>query len=176
MKNRSSQHSNILSELVKKLLKEAEKAEKPVPEASVDLQIDEYFSQYEKNAKPTKQESTNYWSMTRDFLLEAEDEEKKDASSTEKLTEEDLDIEIFASDVVRLIDNYDSLLSIRDTIVRRAINFLSKNYENTVMETFKMTLEDQHDISVDKPKEQDFEKFPAPPADRASGAGGGGTT
>jgi len=180
MKNKkatgSAARPSIFSEIVKKLLKEAESAEKPLPEASLDVQVDDYFVQYEKGAKPVKKESIDHWSMTRDFLLEAEDEDKKDTDKSAKLTEEDLDVEVFASDVVRLVDNYDSLLSIRDTIIRRAINFLSKNYENTVVETFKMTLEDQHDISVDKPKEQDFEKFQAPPADRASGsaAGGGG--
>ena len=179
----SAKKEMFFRSLVEKLLKEAEAEEaenkkKPELHDSLDSQVDDYLLQYEKDSRATKKEGADLRTLTKDFfLLEAEDEEKKDdAGGVKKLTENELQIEEFASNVVRLIENYDSLLSIEDTIIRRTINFLSKNYEESVIESFKIILEDQYDMSVDKPQEQDFEKYQAPPADRASGSlsGGGG--
>ena len=89
------------------------------------------------------------------------------------MTIEDLDVAVFADSVVRLIDNYDSLLEVKDTIAKRAIKFLEKNYEPDVADKFKIVLEDEYDIYVGKTPLSDLEKYPAPPADRANGSGGG---
>ena len=169
----------IISEEVKKVILES--SEKELKEDSVDLQIDSYFSDYESEAKKIKSEGIDFRQMTRRFLTEAEDEDKdeeskegkKDSTEKKKLTAEDLDLENFAASVVRLIDNYDSLLEIRLTIAKRAVNFLLKNYEPSVMKEFKEILSDQHDIFVEHPEQAD-EPYLAPPADRALGPSGGG--
>ena len=186
---------SLIREQVRYILTEEDS--KPAPKVekdSLDKQIDDFFIEYESEAKTKKNEGLDFRSMTRNFLtkslqnlFEAEEgeEEKPEgpAASPEgeakeekkKLTAEDIDIESFATDVVRLIDNYDSLLEVRNTIARRAVNFLSKNYEESVANQFKITLEDEHDIAIGKSKEdEDFEKFQAPFADRAGGSGGGG--
>ena len=99
----------------------------------------------------------------------------------DKLGPDDLDIAKFADDVVRLIENYDSLLEVRDTLFRRARNFLGKNYKDEVLEAFDNVMRDDHGMVPGQDKQSvDDERFPAPPAARASGsaepgtAGGGG--
>lgn len=170
----------IISEEVKRVILES--SEKELKEDSIDLQIDSYFSDYESEAKELKAEGMDFRRLTRKFLLEAEDDEdkesKKDKNPAEddakKLSAEDIDLENFASSVVRLIDNYDSLLEIKQTIAKRATNFLLKNYDPMAAKEFKEILSDQFDIFVDHPEQAD-EPYLAPPADRAQGSSGGGS-
>jgi hypothetical protein len=174
----------IIREQVRSVLRE-EKEKKELQD-SLDQQVDDYLISYESEAKVKKNEGFDFRSMTRNFLstssnlLEAEgDEEASKEEPTDKpeekkkLTAEDLDIEEFAASVVRLIDNYDSLLEVRNTLARRAINFLSENYSQDVVNQFKIVLEDEHDISIGKSKaDEEDSKFPAPAAARAGGTGG----
>jgi hypothetical protein len=173
--------SVLLEETVKKELQD-----------SLDQQVDDFLISYESDAKVKKNEGFDFRSMTRSFLsttsrnlLEAEgdEEEEKPADETgdeekpeekKKLSAEDIDIEEFASNVVRLIDNYDSLLEVRNTLARRAMNFLSDNYSPDVVSQFKIVLEDEHDITVGKSKaDEEDNEFPSPVA-AGAGSGGGG--
>jgi len=167
----------IIAEEIKKVILES--SEKELKEDSVDLQIDSYFVDYESEAKRLKAEGTDFRRLTRQFLLEAEDdkeskEDKKDSADKKKLSVEDIDLENFAVGVVRLIDNYDSLLEIKLTIAKRATNFLLKNYDALIAKEFKEILSEQFDIFVDHPEQAD-EPYLAPPADRALGPSGGTT-
>lgn len=172
-----------------KLLREA--PEEKEPEDSIDSQIDAFFSDFEKEANNLKKEGKDFRFFVRRFLLEAEGdedegedkeddkdkdkdappaEEGKDAEEAEKkkLTIDDIDIPSFTNGVVRLIDNYDSLLEVRNTILRRARNFLMKSYEPSVADSFDENLEDAHGLQAGKSKyEDDDEDFQAPAADRA---------
>lgn len=161
----------IIQEQVKLLLNE-EKMKKEMKD-SLDQQVDDLLISYESEAKTKKNEGLDFRMMTRRFLssplLEAEEDKDK-----KKLTIEDIDIEDFAASVSRMIDNYDSLLEVRNTLARRAINFLIENYEEDVVNEFKNVLEEEHDISIGKTKtELEDEEFEAPFADRAGGSGGG---
>jgi hypothetical protein len=173
----------IVLEAKKSLIREAGEAPPERGNDSVDVQIDKFFSDFESEAKSSKNESLD-WRQTLRRLLEAEDDEEsakddEDSESgdqpAEKLTMEEIDVNSFAGSVARLIDNYDSLLEIRDAIVRRATNYLGKNYELDVVEKFKDVMSEQFDIGQDDtPGGLANEKFPAPTADRAFGSGGGG--
>jgi len=179
MKIHLKELKKIIKDSVSHLLEEKSKSSKVESEDSLDSQIDSYFAKYEKEATSVKKEGFDFKIMTRNFLLEAEDDkEEKDDKVQEvpsDLTIDDIDLESFTNSVVRLIDNYDSLLEVRDTVVRRAINFLSKSYDSSVIQSFKEILEEQYDIEVGKNQsEEKFSKFPAPPADRAMGPSGGG--
>ena len=173
--------SVLLEETVKKELQD-----------SLDQQVDDFLISYESDAKVKKNEGFNFRSMTRSFLstasrnlLEAEGDEEEEKPADEagdeekpeekkKLSAEDIDIEEFASSVVRLIDNYDSLLEVRNTLARRAMNFLSDNYSPDVVSQFKIVLEDEHDITVGKSKaDEEDNEFPSPVA-AGAGSGGGG--
>lgn len=161
----------IIQEQLKLLLNE-EKMKKEMKD-SLDQQVDDLLISYESEAKTKKNEGLDFRMMTRRFLssplLEAEEDKDK-----KKLTIEDIDVEDFAASVSRMIDNYDSLLEVRNTLARRAINFLIENYEEDVVNEFKNVLEEEHDISIGKTKtELEDEEFEAPFADRAGGSGGG---
>lgn len=151
---------------------------------SLDAQVDRYLAQYEGEAKSSKKEGRDFRMLTRRILGEAgEDEEGGDegggdeapAGEPAKLSLDDIDIESFANGVVRLIDNYDSLLEVRSTLARRAINFVAKSYAPDVVEALKQTLRDDHGLVPGESKEDvEDEDFPAPAADRAGSGGEGG--
>lgn len=176
---------SLVLESRKRLLREAEENPPERGNDSIDVQVDRFLSEYESESKMSKNEGKDWRRFLRRLLeaegdedeaeLDAEDEGGGDEeeATEEKMTIEDLDLNSFASSVARLIDNYDSLLEIKTTILRRAINFMNKNYELDVVEKFKDTMEDQFDLSVNSDIET-ADDFQAPPADRAGGSGGGG--
>lgn len=161
---------------LKRLLREGE--ELPEEESdSLDQQVDRYLAQYEGQAKATKNEGLDFRSMTRRFLREVEgdeeesaDEKEKEVSSPEappKLTMEDIDVHSFANDVVRLVDNYDSLLEVQNTLVRRAINFVAKAYEPDVVEALRDALRNEHGLVPGKSRDDvHTDEFQAPLSDR----------
>lgn len=161
-----------LKELSRRLLREADDEEEvETGNDSLDEQIDKYFSSYEKEAKKSKNEGLDFRSMTRSFLFEAgEDEEEEEV---EKLKEEDVDIASFTNDVIRLVENYDSLLEVQNTILRRASNFLSKNYDKEVVDKFKEELSTNHGIEIGKTESEMMDEFQPPRAGFAGPAGGG---
>ncbi len=170
------------------LIREAEGDAAPQEESdSLDSQVDRYLAQYEGEAKTAKTEGLDFRMMTRRFLNEAgedeEDEEEEPAAAEEpeapteptKMTLEDIDLQSFANSVIRLVDNYDSLLEVRSTLARRAINFVAKAYDPDVVEELKRVLRDEHGlIPGESPMDTDAEEFVAPAADRAGSGGEGG--
>jgi len=175
-------NKNVLRRLAKFLREADEKPQKEEGEDSLDAQIDKYLSQYESEAKSAKNEGLNFRSMTRQFLIKEEGEEEEEApeegeeEEAPELTTEDIDVQSFSSSVVRLVDNYDSLLEIRNTILRRAANFLSKNYSQDVVDLFKEELLETHDIEIGKSDLEKEDKFEAPKAGAAGPMGGGGAS
>lgn len=172
------------------LLREEEAVMPEESDDSLDVQVDRYLGQYEAEAKSSKTEGTDFRMLTRRILNEAGEDEEEDAgdeggeedppADTEadeptKLTMDDLDVESFTNSVVRLIDNYDSLLEVRSTMVRRAKNFLAKNYDTTVVDAFEQSMREDHGIVPGESKgDIENDEFPAPAADRAGEGGAGG--
>ena len=135
-------------------------------ESSIDAQIDRLFVSYEKEAKNLKVEGTDFRSLVRRLLTEADDDEDtKDPSR--KMTLDEINLDSFAESVVRLINNYDSLLEIRDTIIRRSNEFLSKNYESDVISKYSSILREEFDIEIGVSDVDKKYAITAPPADRA---------
>jgi len=172
-----SQLRRLISEEVKRsLLEVGEKEKDEDGEASLDAQVDRYLADYEKESKSSKVEGRDFRMMTRRFLSEAEEDEEKEEESDEegkKLTAEDLDVENFLDNVMRLVDNYDALLEVRNTILRRAVNFLVKGYEPAVAQSFKENLMDIYGMEIGKSKsEVEAEEFQSPTADRAGASPG----
>lgn len=179
-----------LSALHEGLLHEA--SDEVVPGSdSLDSQVDRYLAEYETEAKNTKNEGLNIRAIMSRLITEADDDDAgKDAESPaadaadatpdaepEKLGPDTIDIASFANSVVRLVDNYDSLLEVRNTLVSRGISFLKKTYSEDVVKAYTDTLRDQHGIVPGKSKmDVNDEEFPAPVSDRAGGGdeGAGG--
>jgi len=173
---------------LKKLLRESllreeeEVVDQPEEEGddSLDSQVDRFLAQYENEAKSSKTEGKDFRMLTRRILDEAEGDEKEDddalgGEGPSKPTLDDIDVESFANSVVRLIDNYDSLLEVRSTLARRAINFIAKTYSPDVAEALSDSLRDNHGLVPGK-SEQDVhaDEFEAPAAERAGGMGAAG--
>jgi hypothetical protein len=168
---------------IARLLREA-KDEEVKGEDSLDAQIDRYLTDYESEAKNSKNEGFDFRMMTRRFLVEADEdekEEKKDdkeeaAAAPAKLSSDDINLKSFVTDVMRLVDNYENLLEVRNTILRRAANHLSKNYSGDVTEAFKEELLESYgvEIGVSKSEREDELEFQPPKAGAAGPAGGGG--
>lgn len=144
---------------------------------SLDAQVDRYLGQYESEAKTAKQEGLDFRSMTRSFLSEADDELPDVAGSdaAPKLALDSIDIESFANSIARLIENYDSLLEVRNTLLRRAKSFLDKSYAPDVVQAYDKTMREQHGLEDGKSSEDVADdEFPAPGADRAGADAGSG--
>lgn len=162
-----------LKDLTRFLFEVGEKKEKEEGNDSLDAQVDKYLVDYEKDSKNAKNEGKDFRTTVRRFLSEAEegeggDEDAAEGDETKKLTEDDIDIKNFLVDVMRLVDNYDALLDVRNTILTRAVNFLLKGYEPGVANSFKEMLMDDYGMEIGKSKaDVEDEKYQTTPADRA---------
>lgn len=174
---------------------ESAEVEKETGEDSIDAQIDKFLSEYESEAKNMKTEGFNYHSIARRIINEAEgddvidditgsedaaksadaaDDEANTPEAPTKQTEDDIDMKSFVSDVMRLIDNFESLLEVNNTILRRATNYLNKNYEKEVADAFKAELLDSYGTEIGKSKSEMEDEFQAPKAGAAGPAGAAG--
>ena len=139
---------------------------------SVDGQIDRFFAKLEGDAVDSVNEVFDWRSATR-RLLEADDEDEDDASddqppTPQKKTLDDIDVDEFSAGIIRLVRNFDNLIETRSTIVRRAVNFLSKTYDDNVKESFLSILRDDEGLSPDQSeREVEQDNFTAPIADRS---------
>lgn len=162
-----NQLRSLIAEEIQSIVEVEKKGVKKEREDSLDSQIDKYFIDYESESKSSKLESKDFRRTMKRFLSEAKNDEKK-------LTSEDINVENFVNNVMRLIENYDVLLEVRNTILRRAVNFLMDGYEPDVVSNFKESLLDIHGIEIGKSQfEAEDEKYQAPPADRAGPSPGG---
>jgi hypothetical protein len=171
---------------------------------SLDNQVDRYLAQYENDSKKgdgemtggsvsTQQAERMDWrDLIGGILIEAGDEgddddadddksaalDAPDADGPPKLGLDNIDVARFADNVVRLIKNYDSLLEVQATLMRRAESFLTKTYDDEVVKAYQDVLRDDHGMEPGEDhKSLNADKYPAPAADRAAGsaeAGAGG--
>lgn len=150
---------NLIEEEIKKSLFEVrEKDKQEDGEDSIDRQIDRYLINYESESKLAKAEGKDFRMTLRRFLLEAEEAAEDESADSlppiKKLKYEDIDIKNFLNSVMRLVDNYDALLEVRNAILRRAVNFLIKGYDKDVSESFKDDLADTYGIQIGKSKSE----------------------
>lgn len=83
----------------------------------------------------------------------------------------DLDIDKFTSRVVRLMNNYESLLNIEESIINRAKSFLDENYGEAFVYEFVNNLSNQYGLET-----SEFGNIPSISDDKfAVGAFAGGT-
>ena len=144
--------SELRNFLRKEILKEA--GVKKDNEDSLDSQVDRYLASYESDSKVVKKESYDFRQSVRNFLTEVEDDaeggdESKD-DSLKNLKLEDINMENFINNVMRLVSNYDNLLEIRDTILKRASNYLAENYDSETVKSFKDNLLDMYSVEIGK--------------------------
>lgn len=149
---------------------------------SLDAQVDKYLISYEQEAKSSKTEAHDFRRTLRRLLSEAGGDDADEpapvgAEPPAKMSIDDIDVESFANSIVRLIDNYDSLLEVRSTLLRRATNFVAKAYDDDVVQELTRVLRDDHGMEAGKTHDETMaDESQPPPGDRAGPeiAGGGG--
>ena len=159
---------------------------------SLDDQIDSLFIKFESESD--KNESVKSLFNLMFEAPEDEEEEELDPGEAESPEEEQppeppssvgseerdeevsgepgrppLDMDQFTQRVVRLIENYDSLLDIRTVILNRAANYVLENYDEAAVGDFEDTLEIDHGLSLD-PQDNEQETPMAIGAGPAGGA------
>ena len=87
-----------------------------------------------------------------DFETTARRAAVSEASGLRKLyeSEDTLDLDSFASDVARLVKNYDNLLDIEGMLINKSKSFLVDRYGEEAASDFIDRLETQHDIEEPK--------------------------
>jgi hypothetical protein len=134
---------------------------------SIDAQIDRLLNGYETEARNSKNEGLDFRALTRRFLSE---EAVEAPEATEKKTLDDFDVESFANSVANLIENIDSLIETRNTIMRRAVNHLTETCDQSVIESFQEAMREQHGLAVGKSSQDLEDEVDVPPAERAGPA------
>ena len=196
----AEQFAQMISEQEADEAPDADEPDAPSP-SSVDEQIDALLLQYEKMSLPSEEEMIrevlNTGSLKFILEQEVEDEEEEeteevevaaadeeaeeeDPNEEEEVAEEDLavenptfDVATFALKVARLAEVPEKVLDLKDTIINRAIQYVSSNYDELVAKEVEQTLMDNYDLAL---PEEEVEKVVASdlPAPAAVGAGPGG--
>lgn len=145
---------------------------------SVDNVIDKFIIDYEDESLKIKKESFRYKNYILDsILMEAEadtniEDTKASPGADESLRKNpdyQLDIAEFTKNVVRLHDNYESLIDIQDIILKRVYNFLQKHYSKDIIKEFEKFLKVNYELEIDKSSIDQEYDFVAPYSTRSGG-------
>ena len=163
--------------------------QKPGEHISVDRQILRQIMDAERTAVKlgkgqaamTAMESIERASMR--FLFEAEGDPAADPAAGEEAgTSEDgeknppIDVGVFATEIMRLVKNYDTLLDIPSVIVNRATEYLTVKYDEKTAESFKSVLRDDFDYEPAPDDTSEDSESEEPHQHLAVGARSGGAT
>ena len=124
----------------------------------------DFESEAIKSAQLQKQEGVWYRRSLSRLLFEQEE------AAPDELPSSDIDLENFASNVARLIMNYDSLLDMEALIINKAKVFLEDKYDETTATEFEAILEDQFQITLE-PYEDEVETMAPLAVGASSGEG-----
>lgn len=119
---------------------------------SLDVALDSYFDKV---------------GDTLDASGQVNKEPTEDGEGTQEFSAVD-----FASDIANLVDRTDTLLDLKGTIARRAVNHVTEKYGADAGENVKQVLSANFDIEVDSERDAQGQRDETRPA--AVGAGGGG--
>ena len=126
-----------------------------IPNSSIDSQIDKLFVGYEKDTKSDDAENMaesilSLFPLSLKRLNEAD--ETDEGTSPKSGT---LDMSEFVNKVLRLCDNFENLIEIKQVILRRAKSFLSEGgYDNDTLSLFDDSLREEHGIIVGETEDE----------------------
>ena len=116
---------------------------------SLDIQVDKFLLQYDPGSEQSTAPQAN-----EAFLREA-DEEGGEAPVADPNAgkppqpAKKLDMMSFASDIARLVEKSDMLLDVKGTIVRRALNYVTKNYDPKQAADIAQILENNFGVNAE---------------------------
>lgn len=140
---------------MRKILKEVQ-APEVGPEKSLDAQVLAFFTKAERTSIGSASardpldvagvaESIRKKSMS--FLFEA-DEEAEDGKP-------EINLETFASEVARLIENAEYLLDVKGTILKMAENYVKNAYSEEAADSLLEILDSEYDITAEAKQEEE---------------------
>lgn len=153
---------SLTAKLIRKIILEEMEAQLDeklrLPADSVDDQIDALLIKFESESIKTESATRSLSAL----LFEApedDDEEGPSAVGSEERDQElsaepikpPVEIDQFTKKVVRLLENYESLLDIKTVIINRARNYLIENYDEAAADALEDTLDTDYGISLDPP-------------------------
>lgn len=92
----------------------------------------------------------------------------------EESEKDSLDIDVFASELARLVKNYDNLLDMESLLIKKAEAFISGHYDEQTAQSVMDKLESSHGISLEDPENDLEPEVNVPLAVGASSEGSGG--
>ena len=153
---------SLTTKLIRKIILEEMEAQLDeklrLPADSVDDQIDALLIKFESESIKTESATRSLSAL----LFEApedDDEEGPSAVGSEERDQElsaepikpPVEIDQFTKKVVRLLENYESLLDIKTVIINRARNYLIENYDEAAADALEDTLDTDYGISLNPP-------------------------
>ena len=153
---------SLTAKLIRKIILEEMEAQLDeklrLPADSVDDQIDALLIKFESESIKTESATRSLSAL----LFEApedDDEEGPSAVGSEERDQElsaepikpPVEIDQFTKKVVRLLENYESLLDIKTVIINRARNYLIENYDEAAADALEDTLDTDYGISLNPP-------------------------
>lgn len=134
---------------------EAQEDSAPKPSAVLDSEIESVLIDFEKRALGERKQGTFLCQAGLSILLE------DDSLDLE------IDLDIFASDVARLVKNYDSLLDMEKLLIDKSKDYIESKYGEEAMKSLIDKLAETHGLASDD--EDVTEEEPAPLAVGAFG-------
>ncbi len=64
------------------------------------------------------------------------------------------DTDVYASEVARLVKNYQNLIDMEAILIGKALDFVAEKYGEDAMADVKQSLEDKHDLSMESPEDE----------------------
>lgn len=121
---------------------------------SLDDELQAVFIDFESDALKSNKINTDITeskrlTLKKVFLLELNEPEAKQAEGKKLSSSEassKIDVNAFASDVARLIKNYDSLIDMEAVIFNKAKQFILDKYNEATYKEFKNIIVDKHGI------------------------------
>lgn len=156
-----------LKKLVKEALSSLKEADtppkpvsKPLNDDSIDVKIDAFLVAAESNEDESMEESVNRFVKV---LLEDDSPETPEAPPPEQ---KKLNVHVFARESARLIDNFENLVDVKGILLRRCLNFVKKNYDDSTVKQVEDILSQDFSISQKSNLDKEDDVI-APTADRA---------
>jgi hypothetical protein len=107
----------------------------------VDSEIEAVLIDFESTARKEKSDEVKaenkVYKRGLKFLFEQEE------------YEDQIDLQMFSSELARLIKNYDNLLDMEAIIMKKASDFIEKKYGEVAVDAMKQELSDKHDIDLE---------------------------
>ena len=131
---------------------------------SLDAQVYAFFTQAESSALNSAEARGGLGPFTVEsalrktslkFLLAEQEGAASPAETEGEETEKEFHVEVFASEVSRLVKNADTLLDLKNTIMEMAKKYLADKYDDDTAIAFDDTMKAQHDLEIVDPDSPD---------------------